>query len=195
MDYHTEQYYKNNKFAFFESTVNADVSDLYDHFFMHIPHGGTILDLGCGSGRDTKSFLDMGYSVEAIDGSAELCKLASEYTEISVQCMDFCDLCVEEKYDGIWACASLLHVSLRDLPGIFQKISSALKPNGILYASFKFGDFDGERDGRYFTDMTDERFAAVLNKVDGLIIIDKWNSEDVRPDRNVKWFNVILRKG
>lgn len=191
----TNQYYDNNSTDFFESTVNADVSDLYDHFLMFIPHGGTILDLGCGSGRDSKSFLEMGYIVEAIDGSAELCKLASEYTGISVQCMDFCDLCVEEKYDGIWACASLLHVPLEDLPGIFQKISSALKPNGILYASFKFGDFDGERDGRYFTDMADERFAAVLNKVDGLIIIDKWYSEDVRPDRDVRWFNVILRKG
>lgn len=191
----TNQYYDNNSTDFFESTVNADVSALYEHFLTYIPHGGTILDFGCGSGRDTKSFLDMGYIVEAIDGSAELCKLAREHTGTNVHCMDFDDLCVKEKFDGIWACASLLHIPLQDLPGVFQKMCLALKCSGIIYASFKYGDNEGERDGRYFTDMTDERFNSLISQLYGLNIIDKWYSEDVRPDREVIWFNVILRKG
>lgn len=191
----TSQYYQEKSKDFFEGTINADVSDLYGCFLKYIPAGGSILDFGCGSGRDTKAFLDQGFAVEAIDGSSELCNLASNYTGIKVQCMDFGELNDVNKYDGIWACASLLHVASVNLPCILSKMCVALKETGVIYASFKLGDFEGERDGRYFTDMTEKRFNDIIKQLDGLRLIEKWYSEDVRPDRNVSWFNAILGRG
>lgn len=188
----TEKYYHDNSQEFFESTVSADVTPLYDHFLKYLPIGAKILDFGCGSGRDTKAFIETGYIVDAIDGSADLCRLASEYTGIEVRCMSFMDLSAINEYDAIWACASLLHASMTDLPGIISKMKDALKPAGIVYMSFKYGDHEGERDGRYFTDMTAERFLSI--PIPGLSIIEAWYSEDVRREKDVKWYNVIVRK-
>lgn len=190
----TMEYYKNNADDFFESTVEADVSYLYDHFLKYIPNNGTILDFGCGSGRDTKAFLDKGYKVDAIDGSPELCKMASEYSGIEVNCMDFFDLDITSKYDGIWACASLLHVDKERLPEIFDILRNALVLNGYLYASFKYGDFKDIRDGRYFDDLNEETLNIVLSDVKGFETIEMWQSQDVRREKDVDWINVILKK-
>lgn len=190
----TREYYQENSQAFFDSTVDADLSPHYGYIVRNIPDGGKILDLGCGSGRDTKVFLDMKYRVDAIDGSEEMCKLASEYTGIEVKCMDFREIDAKEEYDAIWACASLLHVPSEELPAILIKLRDALKPSAIMYMSFKYGDFEGERNGRYFTDLTPEIFAPILSAVDGLKLEEEWYSEDVRPDKDVKWYNVLVRK-
>ncbi len=190
----TCSYYNNNSESFFESTVQVDMTYLYDRFLQHIPAKGSILDLGCGSGRDTKAFKDRGYIVDAIDGSEELVRLASAYAGVSVKFLLYEQLESINEYDGIWACASLLHVEYKMLPDILSKINRALKENGVLYMSFKLGDHDGQRDGRYFTDMNDERFIALNTDKLGFTLIDKWQTRDARPDRDVEWFNVILRK-
>ena len=190
----TIDYYNNKTEEFFESTVMAEVGLLYDRFLKYIPDGGRILDLGCGSGRDTKKFLNRGYKVEAIDGSSELCKLASEYTGIDIKCMDFFDLDEHERYDGIWACASLLHVEKEKLVDLLMKLRSALVPGGVLYMSFKYGDFAGERDERFFVDLNEDEFSKIYNKLEGYSKVDEWYSEDVRRDKDVKWLNEILRR-
>lgn len=190
----TIDYYNNKTEEFFESTVMAEVGLLHDRFLKHIPAGGRILDLGCGSGRDTKEFLNKGYKVEAIDGSSELCKLASEYTGIDIKCMDFFDLDEHERYDGIWACASLLHVEKEKLIDLLMKLRSALVPGGVLYMSFKYGDFAGERDERYFVDLNEYEFGKIYNKLERYSKVDEWYSEDVRRDKDVKWLNEILRR-
>ncbi len=190
----TEQYYQENSLEFFDSTVTADVTPLYDHGLKYVPEKGYILDLGCGSGRDTKAFLDKGYQVDAIDGSEELCTLASQYTGIEVKCMDFSSIDFENRYDGIWACASLLHVRSDELSGMIKKLCKALRPDGVLYMSFKYGDFEGERDGRFFLDMTEEKFQTILKYVEGGMLVEEWRSCDVRRGKNVDWYNAILRK-
>lgn len=160
-----------------------------------LKRGDYILDFGCGSGRDTKYFLEQGYHVEAIDGSVELCKLASEYTGIEVKNMLFQELAEVEKYDGIWACSSILHLPIDELPEVMNKMAAALKGNGIIYTSFKYGTFSGERNGRFFTNMTEETFADLLNGIDSLEIQEQWTTPDVRPNRGEeKWLNLILRK-
>ena len=154
-----------------------------------------ILDYGCGSGRDTKYFLEQGCKVTAIDGSQELCKLASEYTGIPVKHMRFRDLDEKEAYDGIWACSSILHVPANELRDIIKKMANALRAHGIIYTSFKYGTFEGERNGRYFTDMTEETFAKLIQDMDELEIEEQWITSDVRPGRGEeKWLNLILRK-
>ncbi len=190
----TSDYYKTLAREFYDSTVEADVTPLYERVLAYVPAGGAILDLGCGSGRDTSAFLKMGYKVEAIDGSAELCALASSYCGIEVKCMDFRDVDGGERFDAIWACASLLHVPTAELPELLTTLRDLLAPGGIFYMSFKFGDFEGERDGRFFNDMTSDKFASVFARTSGYEKIDEWESRDVRRGKDVDWYNVILRK-
>lgn len=188
-------YYDNHAGEFYESTINVEFSTMQEHFLTKLQSGSYILDFGCGSGRDTKYFLQQGYNVDAIDGSAELCKLASEYTGIAVKKMYFQELAEIEKYDGIWACSSILHLAMDDLVEVMRKMVIALKKNGIIYTSFKYGTFAGERNGRYFTDMTEGDFAEFLSKIDGLKVEEQWTTSDVRPGRGEeKWLNLILRK-
>ena len=152
------------------------------------------MDLGYGSGRDSKAFIDLGYKVSAIDSSPTLCKLVRDYTGINVQCADFLSLGSEPRYGAIWACASLLHASRTQLPVILENIRDIVVRGGAIYISFKHGEFEGERDGRYYSDMTSERFREMLAEVNGLSITEEWYSEDAIKDRKNKWYNVILCK-
>ena len=191
----TINYYDTNAKEFVEGTLNVDFKATQDKFINKLPAKGYILDFGCGSGRDTKYFLVRDFNVDAIDGSIELCKIASEYTNIKVRHMYFNELSIVNKYDGIWACSSILHLSLDDLVDVFKRMSKALKDEGIIYTSFKYGDFSGERNGRFFTDMTEDSFAKLIANVDNLKVEEQWITADVRPQRgNEKWLNLILRK-
>lgn len=166
----TINYYNNNTESFVSGTVSVDFSEIQNEFLNRLKPEAYILDFGCGSGRDTKYFLSRGYLVDAIDGSSELCKIASEYTGIKVRQMLFQDLREHEKYDGIWACASILHVKKSELVHVFQRMHDALKPGGIIYASFKYGDFESERSGRYFSDFTEKIFEKFLFTLDDFTI-------------------------
>ena len=190
----TIQYYNQNAAAFVENTRNVDFHPIQDEFLEKLPDGACILDLGCGSGRDTKYFLERGYEVDAIDGSKELCTMASEYTGIPVKCQLFQEFDETEKYDGIWACSSLLHLSLGELDDVLYRIERALKPQGILYMSFKHGVFEGERNGRYFLDFTEEKLNQLLENHEGLRQLRSFQTEDARPNREEKWLNLFLKK-
>lgn len=191
----TIEYYNENAKQFVETTANVEFHHMQNRFLDKLHMDAYILDFGCGSGRDTKYFLAQGYQVNAIDGSEELCKLASEFTGIEVKHMYFQELSEVEKYDGIWACSSILHLNQDDLENVMKKMALAVKTKGIIYTSFKYGIFSGERNGRYFTDMTEETFEELLQKIPGLKIEEQWITSDVRPERGEeKWLNLILRK-
>lgn len=191
----TLTYYNQNAHQFTQATLSVDFAAMQQRFLDKLPAGGLILDFGCGSGRDTKAFIDKGFQAEAIDGSEELCKIASEYTGISVRQMLFQELNELEKYDGIWACSSILHMKRQELPDVIEKMVRALKVHGIIYTSFKYGTFEGERNGRYFTDMTEDLFLTLIKDIDNLQIEEQWITSDVRPGRGEeKWLNLILRK-
>ena len=191
----TLDYYNTNTSSFVESTQLVQMTEAWSRFTAKLPASSIILDFGCGSGRDTKYFLEHGYQVEAIDGSEKLCKVASAYTGITVKKQLFTELSEVQKFDAVWACSSILHASSAELVIIMKKIWTALKDNGIFYTSFKYGNFKGERNGRYFTDMTEEALSYLLTKVTGFNIEEQWITADVRPGREEeKWLNVILRK-
>lgn len=188
-------YYNTNAKTFTEGTVNVEFSHMQNKFLDKLNDGAFILDFGCGSGRDTKYFLGKGYLVEAIDGSEELCKIASEYAGIEVKNMLFQDLQENAKYDAIWACSSILHLSHDKLVDVIKKMVVALKENGLIYTSFKYGTFEGIRNGRYFIDMTEESIAELLQEAEGLNVEEFWITSDVRPGRGEeKWLNLFLRK-
>lgn len=191
----TIDYYNSNADDFYESTVNADMSAQYNMFEKRLYAGACILDCGCGSGRDTKYFLEQGYEVTAIDGSEELCKKASELTGVEVRNLFFQDIDYENEFDGVWACASLLHVEKDDLPEVLRRICRAMKDSGILYVSFKYGDYSGERNGRFFTDMNEDSFEKLIKGIPEFSIQEVEISNDVRPGReDEKWLNVIVVK-
>ena len=191
----TLDYYNKNADSFFKRTINHIITDTQKSFCAKIPKNGRILDFGCGSGRDSKLFINMGYEVDSIDGSIEMCKVASLYIGINVKHMLFQDLNEKEKYDGIWACSSILHLPKKELIDVLKKMSDALKTRGIIYTSFKYGDFEGERNERHFTDFTEKSFNSFIKDIKELKILECWITNDVRPQKsNEKWLNVFLQK-
>ena len=172
-----------------------DFYETQNRFSTLLPERGYILDFGCGSGRDTKYFLEQGFYVDATDGSEEMCHIASNYTGIQVRRLLFEELDENKKYDGIWACSSILHLPKNELKAVFMKMFKALKDDGIIYTSFKYGDFEGERNGRYFTDFTEKTFEEFVGEINNLQLKEEWITGDVRPGRGEeKWLNVILQK-
>ena len=191
----TLDYYNQNAQSFAAGTVSVDFHETQDRFLKLLDKGSLVLDFGCGSGRDTKYFLEHGMYVEATDGSEELCRIASDYAGIPVKQMLFQELKETEKYDGIWACSSILHLPKQELKAVLMRMADALKEQGIIYTSFKYGDFEGERNGRYFTDFTEDTFRDFVVDITGIQIEEVWITGDVRQGRNEeKWLNLIIRK-
>ena len=190
-DNRTINYYNENAEIFFQDTACADMSHLYQRFLPLIPAGGRILDLGCGSGRDSRYFLKQGYQVTAIDGSAELCRLASKYIGQEVLCIDFRDLAFENCFDGVWACASLLHVPRDSIKDILARIYRALACSGVLYASFRrTKESEPAESGSSMTTMK-----TLFTEEDGWEICENLLTGDVREGREgEQWVNVVVRK-
>ena len=191
----TLKYYNENAQSFASGTVSVKFTEVQDKFLEKLNPDAYILDFGCGAGRDTKYFLSRGYQIDAIDGSEQLCRIASKYTGIKVRQMLFQELDEKEKYDGIWACASILHLPKKQLREVLKNMYAALKSKGWIYTSFKYGEFEGERNGRYFTDFTTDTFKDFIHDMHGLKIEEQWITGDVRPGRGEeKWLNLLLQK-
>ena len=191
----TIDYYQRNAKKFVEGTIDVDVSELQSKFLQLLQSEAHILDAGCGSGRDTKFFIENGYKVTSIDASSELVKIASEYSGIAVQCMKFEDIEFKDEFDGIWACASLLHIGKTNLPAILMKFTESLKKSGILYVSFKYGELERVDAGRLFNDQNEKSFSVIIEDLSDLSIVEMWKTADLRPNRdNEYWLNCLVRK-
>lgn len=191
----TLDYYNNNALKYINNTRSVEFTDKHKILLKYLKPGAHILDLGCGSGRDSKAFIKQAYQVTALDGSEEMCQLASEYIEQEVICKRFEDINEKDTYDAIWACASLLHVPLAELPNLLSKLILSLKSGGYLYASFKHGDFEGEIRGRYFTYLNEERLACLLEGFNELELKEVQITGDVRYGRECEeWLNLIVKK-
>ena len=150
------EYYNQNAESFYEGTVGVDMSPWRDRFESYVPDGGRVLDAGCGSGRDSRAFKQHGYSVVAFDASSQMCRMASQLIGQEVWQMRFDEISFDDEFDGIWACASLLHVAEEELPQVLGKLHKALRDGGTLYASFKYGEGTVVRGDRTFCDFTEE---------------------------------------
>jgi SAM-dependent methyltransferase len=188
------EYYNENAQSFFEGTVNADMSLWRDKFEKYVSDGGRILDAGCGSGRDSRAFKQHGYSVVAFDASKEMCRMAAELLNQEVWQMRFDEIAFDEEFDGIWACASLLHVPQDELPTIMQKLHTALKAKGSIYVSFKYVEGTKQRGERTFSDFTEDSVRKLLSD-SNFEVIECGITSDIRPGRDAeKWINAIARK-
>lgn len=186
-------YYKDNKLEFIKNTINCDMSFHYNLFEKYLNNNAkTILDIGFGSGRDSLYFSNK-YEVYSIDPVEEFCNHGKELRLKNVYCMKVQELVYANMFDGIWACASLLHIPSYELVDVLNRCYNALKYNGVMYCSFKYGEYEGERNGRFFLDLIEERFRQYVSKTK-FQILETCITEDVRQDRNEKWLNVILSK-
>jgi len=190
----TIEYYNNNAKEYFDKSVAVDMSQLYKEFLKYVPSGGSILDIGCGSGRDLKYFVDHGYVAEGIEASPELNKLAIEYSGCCVHLDSIQNFKTAKKFDALWACASLLHLRQNELVDFFRNISSYLLPGGIAFISMKTGIKTGlDKLGRYFLNFDDVTLNDILHSNDRLQVIGKWKSCDSMGRADFEWYNVILK--
>lgn len=190
----TLEYYNDNASDFVNKTKDVKLTNIQNKFMGLLQKGDYILDLGCGSGRDTKVFLDNGFLVDAVDGAEEICNIVSKNLGIKVKHMLFEELDEVEKYDGVFACASLLHVAYEDLPNILEKISISLKHSGVFYMSFKYGNDTIIDKEKLYCNLNEEMATILINGTKDLVIDEIWMSEDNVPGRTQKWINVISKK-
>ena len=198
----TLNYYDENAVEFACQTVSIDMHDLYELFINQLPLKDTqcILDVGCGSGRDANYFAKQGHDVTAIDISAELIKWAQQHhisSRITWYDLDFCSIekqAWENKFTGIWACASLLHVPFFELPFIINSLLETLTDDGVMYLSFKYGEGERVDEKRFFCDIDEARWTTIVAKIPQMIEYDIWLSADKRANCKNAWFNVMIKR-
>lgn len=189
------EFYDTNASLFIESWMSADMKGEYEEFEKLVKQGGSILDGGCGSGRDSLYFLQKGYDVTAFDPSDEMIKYASQFTGLSVKKLRWEDLADKDKYDAVWASASLYHVNRADMNAVFDKIADALKDNGILFASYRDRPDDFEEGGRKFTSFDKNTFSKFVQENGKFDIISIKERKDSRKGKEDEiWLFAFLKK-
>ena len=198
LEYDTLDYYNKNAQEYCNQIISVDFDFIYQKVLPLLPRNAYILDFGCGSGRDSKKFLDLGYCVKAIDGSIEMCKLATKYLEIEVICMDFFNFHDIDTYDCIWACSSILHIEDECLFTILNQMIDALKVGGIIYTSFKVGTGYMIKEGKYYNFLTKKKMMGLLEKTGKKVkLIDYFENSPIARrtiNSNETWGNYIIQK-
>ena len=190
----TIEYYNKYASKIFEDTVDKDTEELRQEFLSYLDEGDTILDLGCGSGRDSLVFYEKGYDVTLLDASEEMCKLAEIHTGLEVLNMEYGQMEFDQVFDGIWGCGALIHVPEAEFPDILERVIDALCRGGILYLSFLEGDFEGFRSGRYFCEYTQEYLERLLKETGRLEVLKIWGAQDTDRENDSQWLNVLAKK-
>ena len=185
-------YYNRYAVPYYEETVDASMEEVMKPFVELLSEeseNAEVLDLGCGSGRDTLLLEEYGFYVTPMDGSEEMCKLAEVNTDKEVLQMTYDEMEFDDVFDGIWACASLIHLTEDEMRKVMKKLVQALKENGVLYFSVHRGDRDGIYHGRYFHDYNRRELQSLME------VVDIWTTQDVRSEKSDKlWLNVLARK-
>ena len=190
----TLNWYRENVEDFIANSGHVDMTMLYRKFLDQVSSGRYIMDLGCGAGGASLYFTQQGYQVLAVDGCSELCDYTRQRVGCEASVMRFEELDYTDAFDGIWACASLLHVRKDALPRVIRLIRRALKKSGVFYASFKYGKTERDKSGRVFSDFTEDSLRALLDEAGGFKDITLWTTNDARPGRtDERWINVLCR--
>ena len=187
-------YYESNAERYAAETISVDMSEQYQRFLPLLKDGVKLLDVGSGSGRDACYFQKQGYQVTALEPSKNLCREIRKVFSGEIMCSDIQNYQPAERYDGIWACASLIHLQEEEVLQFFEKIDQYLDDNGIIYISGKNGIPTGKvEDGRFFLEFTEQLVEKILTVNKQLKLEQLWYTEDVRGRRGFRWLNVVLR--
>jgi SAM-dependent methyltransferase len=195
------EYYNKNAEMYIKDTVTVDMRKLYNVFEKYLNQGDTVLDIGCGSGRDGRYFLGKGYNVYAHDGSRVMVAYAKRFlgNRVALAMFDAFDpeALFGKKiiFDGLWACSSLLHVPENDLVNVLKRYLSFLVDQGVFFMSFKRREENHEKDGRIFTNFTKEKLDHLFGSIENISVLEFLETVDVREDRkNEGWISVVVRK-
>ena len=185
-------YYKNKAIEYINKTKDVNMSEAYQFFLKYANTKGRLLDIGFGSGRDMLYFKRIGFEVEGIDPQPEFCDAAKKLG-LNVDCCAIEDCFnIFNEHDYIWASASLLHINKELLNQSLKICGNILKMNGIMYCSFKYGDFEGIIDDRYYIYLTEKTIANYLKDTKLIMLDFKILNDNLNRDN--KWLNVILKK-
>ena len=191
----TVDYYDHNSEQYEKKADSVDFSEISDSFLKYLKKGSLILDFGCGTGRDSKYFIHKGYKVYPVDGSTEMCKRASMLLGQEVVNMYFNEFKEINKFDGIWACSSVLHLPTNELISTLKNLEKSLKNGGYIYLTFKYGEYEGYRNGRFFNDMTEDKFKKILMQISNISIMETfYNTSTIKEQINKQWINFFLKK-
>ena len=191
----TIKYYDENATYYFDSTSQVDLVSLYKEFLEYVPAGGRIMDLGCGSGRDVKWFRDHGYEAYGLDASEKLVRIASEKLGIPVKVGFIEEWIADKAFDGIWCCASIMHLDDEAIEQFFSNLKDNLKPDGVLFMSVKSGIETGtDSYGRYFRDFEEDDIDELLARYPGLELKELWYTEDAFHRNSFRWLNVLIKR-
>ena len=167
-------YYNRYAVPYYEETVDASMEEVMKPFVELLSEeseNAEVLDLGCGSGRDTLLLEEYGFYVTPMDGSEEMCKLAEVNTDKEVLQMTYDEMEFDDVFDGIWACASLIHLTEDEMRKVMKKLVQALKENGV------------------------RELQSLMEEYPELEVVDIWTTQDVRSEKSDKlWLNVLARK-
>lgn len=187
-------YYEDHAALYASRTVSADMTEQYERFLPLLKEEARILDVGSGSGRDASFFQRRGYEVTALEPSGNLCREIRKVFSGEIICSRIQDYRPSRKFDGIWACASLIHLEEWEILRFFEGLDQYLADNGIIYISGKNGIITGTAaDGRYFLEFREELVEKILAISRRLKLEQLWYSEDVTGRRGFRWMNGIMR--
>lgn len=187
-------YYESNTERYAAETFFADMSKQYQRFLPLLKNGVKILDVGSGSGRDACYFQKQGYQVTALEPSKNLGREIRKVFSGKIICSDIQNYRPTERYDGIWACASLIHLQEEEVLQFLKRFDQYLADNGIIYISGKNGISTGKvEDGRFFLEFTEQLVEKILTVNKQLKLEQLWYTEDVSGRRGFRWLNVVLR--
>jgi SAM-dependent methyltransferase len=183
--------------AFWEGTKDHDVSQNVAALLRHIesPPPFKILDLGCGPGRDLKSFTDLGHVAIGLEGATRLAEMAANHSGCEIRQQDFLRLDLPEEYfDGIFANASLFHVPSVELPRVLKELRSTLKPGGVLFSSNPRGNNEeGWNHGRYCVYHDIDGWRRYMSGA-GFVELDHYYRPAGLPREQQPWLASVWRK-
>jgi SAM-dependent methyltransferase len=193
----TLEHYDQRAEAFWEGTRDHDVSQNVEALLQHVRGAPpfTILDFGCGPGRDLKTFAERGHVAIGLEGSARFVAMARAYSGCAVWRQDFLRLVLPaSRFDGVFANAALFHVPARELPRVLRELHAALKPGGVLFSSNPHGrDEEGWNRGRYGSyhdPQTWRRFGAAA----GFVEVAHYYRPAGLPREQQPWLATVWRK-
>jgi SAM-dependent methyltransferase len=194
----TLAHYEANAASFWDGTKDHDVSQNYAAFLGALEGAPpfTLLDFGCGPGRDLAYFRSLGHEPVGLDGCRAFCAMARLHSGCGVLEQDFLHLALPEgQFDGVFANASLFHVPGAELPRVLGALRASLKPRGVLFTSNPRGQNDegwhGDRYGCYWEL---EAWRAVVTAA-GFEELAHYYRPQGKPREQQPWLATVWRKG
>lgn len=195
-DHNTLRFYEENALDYSRSTSSRSMDDSLVPFSKLVAPGGSVIDLGCGSGRDLVSFLRQGFRPVGLDLSRNLAAIAAQISDCPVVIGDLSSTpFADSSFDAAWASASLLHLRLDELPLALLEVARIVRPFGVFFSSVKAGHGSSrDADGRLFTYYGENEWRVRLEEAGFSVLYLRIAAQDSSRRDNDKWISCVARR-